>query len=95
MIRSRLYRSIYTVGFPLFFLSFFGSNRVVYSQRPGIPAVFDSGQWYEIDENDGRGEFVPYPPITDSYKSNDTTIMVSISSFRDFRCPITLYNLLS
>ena len=59
----------------------------------GKSAVFRKGKWVPFDEADEAGVPQPYPPKTDSWKGNDTTIMVSISSFRDFRCPKTLYNL--
>jgi len=56
-------------------------------------AVFIKGKWTQFDENDEAGVPQPYPPRTDSWMQNDTSIMVSISSFRDYRCPKTLYNL--
>lgn len=59
----------------------------------GKPAVWMSTRWETFDENDPPGTPQPYPPHTDSWKSDNTTIMVSISSFRDYRCPKTLYNL--
>lgn len=59
----------------------------------GKSAVFVKGQWTPFDENDEAGVPQPYPPRTDSWMQNDTSIMVSISSFRDYRCPKTLYNL--
>ncbi len=59
----------------------------------GKSAVFIKGQWTPFDENDEAGVPQPYPPRTDSWMQNDTSIMVSISSFRDYRCPKTLYNL--
>ncbi|CAM9618094.1 unnamed protein product, partial [Chrysoparadoxa australica] len=34
----------------------------------------------------------PYPPKSDSWKSSETTIFIGISSFRDRRCPTTLFN---
>eukprot|EP00607_Mallomonas_marina_P009962 CAMPEP_0182419262 /NCGR_PEP_ID=MMETSP1167-20130531/3706_1 /TAXON_ID=2988 /ORGANISM="Mallomonas Sp, Strain CCMP3275" /LENGTH=455 /DNA_ID=CAMNT_0024594045 /DNA_START=267 /DNA_END=1631 /DNA_ORIENTATION=- len=37
----------------------------------------------------------PYPPKTDSWKRNDTTILLTIASFRDKLCPVTLFNLFS
>lgn len=59
----------------------------------GKSAVFIKGKWTQFDENDEAGVPQPYPPRTDSWMQNDTSIMVSISSFRDYRCPKTLYNL--
>jgi len=59
----------------------------------GKSAVFIKGKWTQFDENDEAGVPQPYPPWTDSWMQNDTSIMVSISSFRDYRCPKTLYNL--
>jgi hypothetical protein len=59
----------------------------------GKSAVYIKGKWVPFDEDDEAGVPQPYPPKTDSWKGNDTTIMVSISSFRDYRCAKTLYNL--
>jgi hypothetical protein len=60
-----------------------------------LEQVWDGGQWVQYQEDPEPDEPLPYPPETDSWTKNDTTIMVSISSFRDFRCPATLYNLFS
>jgi len=59
----------------------------------GKSAVYIKGQWVPFDEADEAGVPQPYPPKTDSWKGNDTSVMVSISSFRDYRCAKTLYNL--
>lgn len=59
----------------------------------GQSAVYIKGKWVPFDEDDEAGVPQPYPPKTDSWKSDDTSIMVSISSFRDYRCAKTLYNL--
>lgn len=59
----------------------------------GKSAVFMKGKWVPFDENDEAGVPQPYPPKTESWKKDDTTIMVSISSYRDHRCGRTLYNL--
>ena len=59
----------------------------------GKPAVWMKGEWRAFEEDDPPDMPRPYPPKTDSYTRNDTTIMVSISSFRDYRCPKTLFNL--
>lgn len=59
----------------------------------GQSAVYMKGKWVAFDEADEAGVPQPYPPKTDSWKGNDTSIMVSISSFRDYRCAKTLYNL--
>ena len=59
----------------------------------GKSAVFMNGRWVSFDEEDEAGVPQPYPPKTDSWTKNDTTVMVSISSFRDYRCAKTLYNL--
>lgn len=66
-------------------------------KKPTVPwgksAVYIKGNWVPFDEDDEAGVPQPYPPKTDSWRSNDTSIMVSISSFRDYRCAKTLYNL--
>lgn len=59
----------------------------------GKSAVFKAGKWEAFDEDDEAGVPQPYPPKTESWKGNETSIMVSISSFRDYRCAKTLYNL--
>lgn len=59
----------------------------------GKPAVYMGGKWEVFDENDPPGTPQPYPPKSESWKSDDATVMVSMASFRDHRCPKTLYNL--
>ena len=34
-----------------------------------------------------------YPPVSDSWKSDDTHIFIGISHYRDRRCPLTLKNI--
>ncbi|KAM3573901.1 hypothetical protein VYU27_004170 [Nannochloropsis oceanica] len=57
------------------------------------PMVYDGGSWHDLDENMVPGESQPYPPVSDSWQQPETSIHVQISSFRDHRCPKTLYNL--
>jgi len=33
-----------------------------------------------------------YPPVTDSWKKTDTSIFLTMASFRDKLCPVTLFN---
>ena len=40
-------------------------------------------------------EHKPFPPKSDSWKRPDATIYLTIASFRDKLCPLTLYNLFS
>ena len=62
----------------------------------GKPCVFlgkDLG-WQIYDpsfENDG--EPLPYPPTSDSWNRSESTLYLTISSFRDKLCSKTLYNL--
>lgn len=35
----------------------------------------------------------PYKPVTDSWNKTDTTVMITLASFRDKLCPVTLFNL--
>lgn len=37
----------------------------------------------------------PIPPVSDSWRHADTTLFVSIASFRDKLCPRTLFNMFS
>ncbi len=53
--------------------------------------IFHKGNVTEVYKRKGEPE--PYPPKTESYKENDTTLFIGISAFRDPRCPKTLYNL--
>ena len=47
--------------------------------------------WLQIDE-DSTTSPKPYPPISDSWSKSDTSLFLSIASFRDKLCPRTLYN---
>lgn len=60
------------------------------------PCVFvgkNDGQWQALIENPYAEAVAPYPPQTESWKESGTTLMISISSFRDKLCPRTLYNI--
>jgi hypothetical protein len=61
------------------------------------PCVYlgrDEGlQWRKLIEDEDPLSPKPYPPKTRSWERNDTTIFVSISSFRDKLCPKTLFNI--
>jgi len=81
-------------GLPLLLLLLASASGEAQNENSfGKAAVFMNGRWTQFDENDDAGVPQPYPPKTDSWTLNDTSIMVSISSFRDYRCPKTLYNL--
>ena len=58
------------------------------------PAVFDYEQWVPIDF-DKRDKSKPPPPITDSWKRENTEIFIAIAHYRDNRCGLTLKNLFS
>lgn len=60
---------------------------------PSCLQVWDNGKWNDYDESPAPGEPQPYPPKSGSWRSDETSIMVSISSFRDYRCARTLKNL--
>jgi hypothetical protein len=51
--------------------------------------------WQVIIEESPQSQPQPYPPASDSWKSNITTLHIAISSFRDKLCPQTLYNIFS
>ena len=60
------------------------------------PCVFvgkNDGQWVPLYENPYAESVSPYPPQSESWKEPTTTLMISISSFRDKLCPRTLYNI--
>lgn len=61
----------------------------------GLPCIFMSKDigWKPYDPSIETSIGTPYPPKTDSWSRNETTLYVTISSFRDKLCPITLYNL--
>jgi hypothetical protein len=62
------------------------------------PCVFlgkNDGNWEVIIEETSGSQPQPYPPTSDSWKSNSTTLHIAISSFRDKLCPRTLYNIFS
>lgn len=61
--------------------------------KGGQPSCWYNKQWMPYEENDEPWRPKPFPPRTDSWKKPDTSIMISISSFRDYRCPKTLYNI--
>eukprot|EP01041_Mallomonas_annulata_P013039 gene13039-27521_t len=48
--------------------------------------------WILYEESKGPK---PYPPKSDSWRRNDSTIFLTIASFRDKLCPVTLFNLYS
>jgi hypothetical protein len=48
-------------------------------------------KWQESKTVEG----FPYPPKTDSWSRPDTTLFLSIASFRDKLCPVTLFNAFS
>ena len=49
--------------------------------------------WIPYDPSIETSLGKPYAPKTDSWNKTDTTLFVTISSFRDRLCPITIYNL--
>jgi hypothetical protein len=63
----------------------------VYSSTPGI---FNSNEWILINENT-PSKTSPPTPQTYLDQKESATIFISVSSFRDARCSVTLYNLFS
>jgi Glycosyltransferase (GlcNAc) len=62
-------------------------------KKPNGGKVWDGNGWNSlIDETDAQQ---PWPPKSTSWKSKDTTLFIGVSSFRDRRCPKTLYNFYS
>eukprot|EP01036_Dinobryon_divergens_P044917 gene44917-59954_t len=48
--------------------------------------------WILYEESKGPK---PYPPKSDSWRRNDSTIFLTIASFLDKLCAVTLFNLYS
>jgi Glycosyltransferase (GlcNAc) len=62
-------------------------------KKPTGGKVWDGNGWNSlIDDTDAQQ---PWPPNSTSWKSKDTTVFIGVSSFRDRRCPKTLYNFYS
>ena len=61
----------------------------------GLPCIFMSKDigWKAYDPSVETSIGIPFPPTSNSWNDSDTTLYVTISSFRDKLCPITLYNL--
>ncbi|CAM9986555.1 unnamed protein product, partial [Phaeothamnion confervicola] len=49
--------------------------------------------WVPVEKDYGKPQ--PYPPKTDSWADNATSLWVGIASFRDARCGKTLFNMYS
>jgi hypothetical protein len=60
----------------------------------GDPCIYMGARhdppWIPYEESTGPK---PFPPVSDSWNRNDTTLFISIASFRDKLCPITLFNI--
>jgi hypothetical protein len=52
--------------------------------------AWDGNGWLVLSERADAPR--PYPPKSTSWKNPEATIFVGISSFRDWRCPRTLFN---
>ena len=62
---------------------------------PGSAAVFrDKETGWQIYE-EPVAPYLPFPTVSDSWSKDDTTLYLSIASFRDKLCPLTLFNLFS
>ena len=61
----------------------------------GDPCIYMDKDLGWIKFQEPTGSWKPYPPKTNSWKSNSTTLFVMIASFRDKLCPVTLYNMFS
>ncbi|CAM9987760.1 unnamed protein product, partial [Discosporangium mesarthrocarpum] len=57
---------------------------------PNDAMVWDGNGFMALTEDDSAP--LPPPPKTDSWKRSDTSIFIGVSSFRDKRCPRTLFN---
>ncbi|CAM9251612.1 unnamed protein product [Chrysoparadoxa australica] len=77
----------------LFLIAWFTICPLGYGLTPNGGQVWDGNGWlFLVDNPDAQR---PYPPKSDSWKSWETTIFIGISSFRDRRCPATLFNYFS
>jgi len=83
----------------LVLISLFSFARAEFECNGDEPCVFtgkaEGGGWKAItyDISPIGGGPLPYKPVSESWKSNDVSIFLSISSFRDKLCPKTLFNL--
>ena len=59
----------------------------------GSPCIFVNRDVGWVPRNENPSQSKPPPVVSDSWKRNDTTLFVAISSFRDKLCPITLFNM--
>lgn len=57
---------------------------------PNGALVWDGNGWIALWDDDQAPR--PPPPKTDSWRDPGATLYVGVSSFRDHRCPQTLYN---
>ncbi|CAM9805657.1 unnamed protein product, partial [Choristocarpus tenellus] len=57
---------------------------------PNNGKVWDGNGWIALVDVDSAPQ--PPSPKSDSWRRKDTTIFIGVSSFRDKRCPATLYN---
>lgn len=56
-------------------------------------SIFNTETWISIPDEIQNFKEYSAPPVSDTWKSNDTEIFVAIASFRDKRCALTLKNL--
>ena len=64
----------------------------VTSEEKNLVLIKGKG-WISVNPGPVAGEPAPPPPYDDRWKSNSSTIIVLIASFRETRCHTTLHNL--
>lgn len=84
-------RKSFSLLFTFFFLVF--SASVEYKEKTASVFVGRDIGWEVVEEGDGSNS--PHPIASDSWKSSNSTLYISIASFRDTLCPYTLFNIYS
>ena len=83
------------VSFLLLFLWLASGDEAGVKCGGGDPCVYMDKNIGWIRWRKPEWERKPFPPKSDSWRQADSTIYLTIASFRDKLCPLTLYNLFS
>ncbi len=57
--------------------------------------IFFKDSWMQLNNAKFPSDSKPEKPVSSSWKLPSATMYIAISSFRDYRCPSTLYNIFS
>lgn len=81
-----------SILFLVYLLLTLSSKSVEYLKKTSSVFMGKDDGWEIIEESK---EFQPFPVVSDSWSRDDTTLYLSIASFRDKLCPRTLFNVFS